>query len=51
MAQAHPSQRLPEAHTCFNTMDLVSFDTADQLEEKLLEAFTSNNEDMAERPE
>ena len=31
-----PSARLPSAHTCFNQLDLLEYETQEQLKERLL---------------
>ena len=40
----HKSDKLPIAHTCFNTLDLPDYDSIDVLRDKLLFAISECNE-------
>merc|ERR1711862_612757 len=39
-----PLDRLPAAHTCFNQLDLIEYESKDQLREKLLLAIHEGSE-------
>lgn len=39
-----PSDRLPSAHTCFNQLDLIEYDTRENLQERLMMAVHEGSE-------
>lgn len=39
-----PANRLPSAHTCFNQLDLIEYETKEQLRERLLLALQEGSE-------
>lgn len=39
-----PNNRLPSAHTCFNQLDLIEYDSKEQLEDRLMTAIREGSE-------
>jgi E3 ubiquitin-protein ligase HUWE1 len=39
-----PTDRLPSAHTCFNQLDLLEYESKEQLKERLLKAIHEGSE-------